>query len=210
MSATAASAVITITQTLDYTAANANSLLLNQYNVAGSTLTNVVFTWRPNPIASSVTVVSTSGNNRTFVATATLTSSLSNSAFTTITASQTATTGSFAVNGKVTVTAALSQLSPSFLNPNAPITTSFGPSAFAGSGTLAILNSIALTNLAVTPTGGMGNFRSSSNARNGGVLVVTYTGTDVSPFPEPASWILMIVGFGGTGALMRRQRRITA
>lgn len=30
------------------------------------------------------------------------------------------------------------------------------------------------------------------------------------PVPEPASWALMIVGFGGVGALMRRRRETRA
>ncbi len=41
----------------------------------------------------------------------------------------------------------------------------------------------------------------------GGKGVLTGTGGGV---PEPASWALMIVGFGGLGASMRRQRSLAA
>ena len=32
----------------------------------------------------------------------------------------------------------------------------------------------------------------------------------VAAVPEPASWALMLVGFGGLGAVLRRQRRAVA
>jgi hypothetical protein len=207
LSASAAQAVITITQTLNFNSASSASVsqLLNQYNVAGSALQSVTFLWRPDPTATTATIVSTSGNNRTFTATATLTSSLTSSAFSTISAAQTAGTGTFAVNGKVTVTTPFTTLTPSYTGLNAGLTSSQGTAAFIGSGTVAILNTVALTSFVATPTGGGGNFTATSNAHSGGSLLVTYIGSDVTPLPEPDSWILMLIGFGAIGASMRRR-----
>ncbi len=34
--------------------------------------------------------------------------------------------------------------------------------------------------------------------------------TSIDAVPEPTAWILMIIGFGGVGAMLRRQRRIAS
>ena len=41
-------------------------------------------------------------------------------------------------------------------------------------------------------------------------LIVTYDSPATSAAPEPASWALMLLGFGGLGATLRRQRRVVA
>jgi hypothetical protein len=41
----------------------------------------------------------------------------------------------------------------------------------------------------------------------GGLAKVTYTYTPGSPTPEPATWSLLVAGFGSVGALLRRRRR---
>jgi len=43
---------------------------------------------------------------------------------------------------------------------------------------------------------------------NSGTVTLTYT-PGVAPIPEPASWALMIVGFGLTGGMLRRHRKQT-
>ena len=41
---------------------------------------------------------------------------------------------------------------------------------------------------------------------------VTFDVVDIGPppIPEPSTWLMMIMGFGGLGAVMRRRRRLTA
>jgi len=49
-----------------------------------------------------------------------------------------------------------------------------------------------------------------NDAQNGGNptgLRVEFGNSDVAPVPEPATWALMIIGFGGVGAMMRSSRR---
>ena len=47
---------------------------------------------------------------------------------------------------------------------------------------------------------------------NGWVFVseVSFNGVPNNAVPEPASWAMLIAGFGLTGAAMRRRRRVTA
>lgn len=42
------------------------------------------------------------------------------------------------------------------------------------------------------------------------VLNVDVKGVTLTAVPEPGTWALMIIGFGGAGAMIRRQRRVTA
>jgi choice-of-anchor C domain-containing protein len=50
------------------------------------------------------------------------------------------------------------------------------------------------------------SFASATNTAYGPAL----DNVSVAGVPEPASWALMILGFGGLGATLRRQRRVTA
>ena len=57
-----------------------------------------------------------------------------------------------------------------------------------------------------TPTGGY-----DANSHGTIAMVQTFNQVDRSDLtagvPEPATWALMILGFGGVGALLRRRRR---
>jgi hypothetical protein len=44
----------------------------------------------------------------------------------------------------------------------------------------------------------------------GSVTGSSGTGVPVAWVPEPGTWALMILGFGGAGAMLRRQRRLAA
>jgi len=41
-------------------------------------------------------------------------------------------------------------------------------------------------------------------------IAMTITSTSTSAAPEPASWALMLVGFGGAGSILRRRRKMSA
>jgi hypothetical protein len=57
-----------------------------------------------------------------------------------------------------------------------------------------------------------GTFDLASTPRNGGdpVQPLTYRVTIGAPVPEPATWAMMIAGFGAVGVALRRRRRRTA
>jgi PEP-CTERM motif-containing protein len=48
---------------------------------------------------------------------------------------------------------------------------------------------------------------SSIDFVTGNTISVMVQGSSISPTPEPATWGLMLLGFGGMGALLRRARR---
>lgn len=47
-------------------------------------------------------------------------------------------------------------------------------------------------------------------AQGGGYQANSYGTVSVAAVPEPAAWLLMIVGFGGAGAILRRRRSAPA
>lgn len=49
--------------------------------------------------------------------------------------------------------------------------------------------------------------REGSESRYTGIDDLSLIGSTSGGVPEPAAWALMIVGFGGVGALLRRRRR---
>lgn len=90
-----------------------------------------------------------------------------------------------------------------------PVTLSFGFGAFEAANSLLDLRAIdriALTSLQRHETGFV-----QSQVRIGAISVVgdAYTPTNVIPapgVPEPASWAMLILGFGAAGAAIRRSR----
>lgn len=54
--------------------------------------------------------------------------------------------------------------------------------------------------------GQIGTFTSSLDNVQSTLTVTSFTGKASGPVPEPATWALMIVGFGAVGAAMRRVR----
>lgn len=66
-----------------------------------------------------------------------------------------------------------------------------------------------------TGMGGFGAFTVTNNGAAQGALAINAGSTAVplgvtDGVPEPASWAMMIIGFGGVGALMRRRQQGTA
>lgn len=206
MTASAASAVVTIVQTLNFSSAvpGSSSQAFNQYNVAGSTLTAVTFSWTET-ISGPLTITSSSGNSRTLNATVSADSVLSSNAFN-LTSTLTGTTPNFVLGGRGT--SAATSVTATGTNTITPASVT----PFLGSGTVIVLNS--LNNLALTlnkVAGGSGNAAiTGATISSTGTLVVTYTGTDVvvGSVPEPGTWAMMITGFGLVGMGMRRARAV--
>ena len=70
-------------------------------------------------------------------------------------------------------------------------------------------NPLALTTIAFGQNSTAGLiFQFGGDGFNGGIQNVTYSFDDdrVGGIPEPASWVMLIAGFGLTGAAMRRRR----
>jgi hypothetical protein len=66
------------------------------------------------------------------------------------------------------------------------------------------LNNITLTTTSLNETG---DFQALTNSQGGNIFGTTFrVKSDLDPIPEPATWALMILGFGLAGATMRRQR----
>ena len=68
------------------------------------------------------------------------------------------------------------------------------PNGFAG-----FVSSQAITRVRVTPSTVAQDFVAFDD--------FTFVSTPVSAAPEPASWSMMILGFGAAGAILRRRRR---
>ena len=77
---------------------------------------------------------------------------------------------------------------------------------------------VPVTDLGFQESGGLSNIAVMSGALN--LLTVNYTSRgqgsyggnlafapSVSPIPEPATWAMMIIGFGAVGVAMRRRRK---
>jgi len=95
-----------------------------------------------------------------------------------------------------------------------------GPSAFGpaiGAGNAALANTSAWNHYSLSFTAGnSGSFTAyvgTASADKLGPLVDNLLLTSIpglASVPEPTTWLLMILGFGGVGAMMRRQRLVPA
>ena len=206
MTGTAAHAVLVMTQTLVFTpqlfgaGSNTETLFLDQFDTLSGRLqlqsVNVSWTSEFN---NNITATSGSGNTRTMQTTASFTSSLSTGgnlfSFNNNIAGTSApyvlsgqgSTASFAVSGSGT-----GSFSATNLNP------------FIGTGNISVTNSLSSIQGTITRfSGGNGN-QSLTGGEALGTLTVQYLYLD--PIPEPATWGMMILGFGMVGATMRRRR----
>jgi hypothetical protein len=95
---------------------------------------------------------------------------------------------------------------------NSTVTTSIAPADFSSyeSATPQSLTFGAVAaNGTYTGTAGFGVLFGGS-ATAGGTVEVEYTYTPVPTVPEPASWALMMIGFGAMGGVLRRRREVTS
>ncbi|OYQ28679.1 hypothetical protein CHU93_08960 [Sandarakinorhabdus cyanobacteriorum] len=104
----------------------------------------------------------------------------------------------------------LSQVTLGFGSTNTSSSGNFTPSTFVpyvGTGNFTVTHALAnlLSDITLT-TGGRGNLRGEANANVNGTFVIQYSYLD--PVPEPASWAMLITGFGLIGATARRRRVI--
>lgn len=67
---------------------------------------------------------------------------------------------------------------------------------------------IGYNNVSVTSTNGIGGFSFLGHAQ--GSTIIDNLVATTAPVPEPASWGLMIVGFGAMGAALRRRGAVTS
>ena len=65
------------------------------------------------------------------------------------------------------------------------------------------LDLTVLTKPTIGKDGYLSSFASTSTGTFGGVVTA-------APVPEPATWAMMLVGFGGLGVAMRSRRRASA
>ncbi len=217
LQASAAQAVLTLTQTLSFSTValdpattGSETLSFNQFDTLSGRyqLTGVTVSYAPLTTAlSDVIITSNSGNRRTYAATIGGTNTLSSSAFTSITGTFTGTSaaadfitglGGGEANGLSRTVAIGYTATSGFTSP-----TITDYSAYLGTGTIAVTNTLSNITRAITTTGGQGNATVTS-AEVGGTFSVVYSYIDL--LPDPGTWMTMILGFGFVGAAMRRRR----
>lgn len=178
-----------------------------QFDTIGGrrTLTDVIITWTPTNNAV-YTFNNGSGNARNLSLAFNITSTLSSSAFTSIPTTFTNNAISVIIpqqsQGALTNVAINNTGTPTLLDP-----VDLNP--FIGTGSIAVTNTFTnLTSLLTSNQGGFGNLSGTSGGKMGGTLTVQYTFLD--PIPEPATWGMLILGFGMVGTAMRRRRAVAA
>ena len=169
------------------------------------TLTDVIITWTPT-LTSTYTFNNGSGNARDLSLSFNTTASLISSPYFNIPTSFTNDAIDVIIpqqsQGALTPvainnTGSLTTIDPADINP------------FIGTGTISVTNTFTnLTSLLISNRGGFGNLSGTSSGQMGGTLKVQYFWLD--PIPEPATWGMLILGFGMVGASMRRRRERSA
>lgn len=84
----------------------------------------------------------------------------------------------------------------------------YGSNSAGVLGSLLVSGSGEGANTAVLTTYRYYDVLSSSSSGGGNVLLRNMTG--VAAVPEPATWAMLLVGFGGVGAILRRRRSLLA
>lgn len=205
----------TFTTTSQYTGNTGNDILLgaapvftfNKFNAIGSkgqalTLTGVRITV-DRALTGVITLVNGSGNARTGSLQFEMTSTLSAGSLFTL--ADQAGNAAIAIN-----IPKQSQGNLGFANVNTTASNVFTPGSFTpylGAGTISVSHSISdfLSSVILT-SGGSGSLSGTAAGSVSGNLKVEYYYDD--PVPEPASWLMLVTGFGLAGAISRRRRAL--
>jgi len=195
-----------ITQTINVAptaAPDSQVISFAQFDSALGTLESITLSFASSLIANG-SVTNTSGASHSYTLNQDSSASLTGNGFSfnQVLASGTVATGSIAAHA----TKALAPISGSN-SGFATIVTGFDP--YVGTGTVDFTFG-STKNFTLTPSAATLNLL----ALVGGAATLTYNySLPVTPptdVPEPASWAMMLFGFGGMGALMRRRRTTVA
>jgi hypothetical protein len=96
---------------------------------------------------------------------------------------------------------------------NSPITLSFTDASYTRTGTSLTITGGALFSNGNPAEANTGTFTLATSSQDGMASAVDFTFTSnasTSAVPEPASWAMMLAGFGMLGAAMRRRKPTTA
>jgi hypothetical protein len=203
----------TFSTTSQYTGNTSNTVILgpspvinfNQFSSIGSkgqllTLTGVRIT-ADRDFVGVITLDNGSGNARTGTLEFLITSTLSSGSLFSFSDQVGSNAIAFSIPGRSQGPVGLTNIDTSA--SNVFDASSFMP--YQGNGTIAATHS--LTNFlssAVFTGGGAGSLSGTASGSVTGSFTVEYFYED--PLPEPASWAMLIAGFGLTGAAMRRRR----
>jgi hypothetical protein len=203
------------TTTSQYTGNTGNVILLgaapvfsiNKFNATGSkgqalTLTSVRISV-DRALTGDISLVNGSGNARSGSLQFEMTSTLSTGSLFTL--ADQAGNATIAIN-----IPKQSQGDLGFANINTTASNVFTPSSFTpyiGNDTISVTHNISnfLSSVLLT-SGGSGSLSGTASGSVSGNLTVEYHYLD--PVPEPASWLMLVTGFGLAGAVSRRQRAL--
>lgn len=201
--------------TSQYTGNTSNTILLgpspiinfNRFNAVGSqgqalTLTGIRISV-DRALTGSITLDNGSGNARTGTLQFEVDSTLSAGSLFTLTDQA----GNAAIDINIP---RQSQGGLGLADVNTAASNVFTPSSFTpyvGTGTISVTHSISnfLSSVFLT-SGGSGSLSGTASGTVSGNFTIEYLYDD--PIPEPASWAMLLAGFGLTGAAMRRSRAL--
>lgn len=185
----------------------ASAISFAQFNTIGGldqtlVLTGVRIT-ALRTLTGAINVESASGNTRNGAISYEMTSRLQSGSLFNLTDTAGSPSLAFAVSGFSTVNVNTGQAALQASNVFNAATLA----PYVGSGSISVTHSISnFISTLVLDGGGQGNLRGNSNGSVSGSVQVEYFFND--PIPEPSAWAMLIVGFGLTGATLRRQRAL--